>query len=95
MIAPAEEAGPLDQLDKALRDRLRRADGQLRGVAGMLGEGRPCEEVVTQLLAVRAAVDRVAAEIVLAHVDECLATLPPEQLRRTVGRALRLLEKVA
>lgn len=84
----------MSERDKAIRDRLRRTEGQVRGVLRMLDEGRSCEEIVAQLLAVRAAVERAAAEIVLAHLDECLTTLPPEQARAVVSRAVRLLGRV-
>lgn len=84
----------MSERDKAIRDRLRRTEGQVRGVLRMLDEGRSCEEIVAQLLAVRAAVERAAAEIVLAHLDECLTTLPPEQTRAVVSRAVRLLGRV-
>ncbi len=84
-----------DVREKAARDRLRRAEGQLRGVARMIEAGRGCEEIVTQLMAVRTAVDRVAGEIVMAHVDECVASLPKERARTSVGRAVRLLGRVS
>jgi DNA-binding FrmR family transcriptional regulator len=80
--------------DKAVRDRLRRAEGQLGGVIRMLEEGRACEDVVAQLMAVRAAVDRAAGQLVVAHIDECVARLPPEQVKETVGRAVRLLGRL-
>jgi DNA-binding FrmR family transcriptional regulator len=80
--------------DKAIRDRLRRAEGQLGAVIRMLEEGRACEDVVTQLMAVRAAVDRAAGELVMAHVEECVARLPPEQVKETVGRAVRMLGRL-
>jgi DNA-binding FrmR family transcriptional regulator len=77
--------------DKALRDRLARAEGQIRGIARMLEEGRSCEEVVAQLLAVRTAIERIATEVVTTHIDECLTTLPPDQARATIGRAIKTL----
>jgi DNA-binding FrmR family transcriptional regulator len=80
--------------DKAIGDRLRRAHGQLGGVIRMLEEGRACEDVVTQLMAVRAAVDRAAGELVVAHIDECMTRLPPEQVRETVGRAVKMLGRI-
>lgn len=80
---------------KALRDRLRRAEGQLRGVIRMVEEGRSCEEIVTQLLAVRRAVDRAAAEVLIGYMDECLSNLPPERAREMVSRALMLLGKLS
>jgi DNA-binding FrmR family transcriptional regulator len=80
--------------DKALRDRLARAEGQIRGVARMLEGGRSCEDVVTQLLAVRTAIERIAAEIVTTHIDECLTKLPPEEARATIGRAIKMLARL-
>lgn len=84
----------MNKEDKALRDRLARAEGQLRGVARMLEEGRGCEDVVTQLLAARSAIDRIAAEIVAAHIDECMAKLPREEARATVGQAIKILGRL-
>ena len=45
-------------------------------------------------MAVRAAVDRAADEIVLAHIDECMTRLPPEHVKKTVGRAVKLLGRI-
>jgi DNA-binding FrmR family transcriptional regulator len=80
--------------DKTIRDRLRRAEGQLGGIIRMIEERRACEDVVTQLLAVRSAVDRAAGEIVMAHMDECMTRLPPDQVRETVGRAIKMLGRI-
>ena len=80
--------------DRAIRTRLRRAQGQLGGVLRMFEEGRSCEEVVNQLMAVREAVERTAVEIVAAHLDECLATLPPDQARTKASQAVKLLGRL-
>lgn len=77
--------------DKALRDRLARAEGQIRGISRMIDEGRSCDDVVTQLLAVRTAIERIATEIITTHIDDCLANLPPERARETIGRAVKIL----
>jgi DNA-binding FrmR family transcriptional regulator len=76
-----------------LGERLRRIEGQVRGINRMIDEGRPCTEVVTQVLAARAALDRVLEEVVSAHVGECLATLPPEDARESIARAVRMLSR--
>lgn len=94
-VTEAEAAPPAAARSKALRDRLRRAEGQLRGVVRMLEEGRSCEEIVTQLLAVRTAVDRAAAEVLIRYMDECLSNLPPERARDMIARALKLLGKLS
>ncbi|CAM4241963.1 metal-sensing transcriptional repressor [Erysipelothrix sp. HDW6B] len=59
--------------DKNLLNRLSRAEGQLRGITKMMEEGRPCEDVLTQLTAVRSSIDRlmrlVAIQNLMEHVD--------------------------
>ena len=57
---------------RAVRTRLRRAQGQIGGVLGMLEEGRSCEDVVTQLAAVNKAVDKAAFMLIAAALRECL-----------------------
>ena len=81
----------MPKYDKALRDRLARAEGQIRGIARMLDDGRECDDVVTQLLAVRTAIERIATEIVTDHIDDCLSRLSPDQARASIGRAIRTL----
>lgn len=74
--------------------RLRRIEGQIRGIIGMLAEGKPCEEVVTQIFAARAGMDRVAAEVLKCHVTEALSQDSPDAARESVLRAINLLNKV-
>jgi DNA-binding FrmR family transcriptional regulator len=52
--------------------RLRRAEGQLRGVIEMLETGRDCAEVVTQLAAVSRALDRAGFKIIASGLRQCL-----------------------
>lgn len=53
--------------------RLRRAEGQLRGVQRMLGEGAECRQVLTQLAAVKAAVDQVGLQLLSERLRSCIA----------------------
>ena len=53
--------------------RLRRAEGQLRGVVGMLEQGRDCAEVATQLAAVSRALDRAGFKLIASGLQQCLA----------------------
>jgi DNA-binding FrmR family transcriptional regulator len=53
--------------------RLRRAEGQIRGVIAMLEDGRDCAEVVTQLAAVSRALDRAGFKIIASGLQQCLA----------------------
>ncbi len=83
----------MNEQDAKVRDRLRRAEGQIRGIIKMMEEGRSCEDIVTQLTAVRTAVARATEELITTHIDECLVTLPPDQLREALGRAVKLLSR--
>ncbi len=55
-----------------LLTRLARIEGQVRGVARMVEEDRYCIEVVTQINAARAALDKVALGLLDGHVRHCL-----------------------
>ena len=55
-----------------LRARLSRIEGQIRGISKMLENGRACEDVVTQLMAVRSGVDTVGALMLDVHLCNCI-----------------------
>jgi len=65
----------LDNLQK----RLRRAEGQIRGLQTMLAEGRDCREVVTQLSAVIGALEQTGFKLVASGLTWCLAN--PDQAK--------------
>jgi DNA-binding FrmR family transcriptional regulator len=61
---------------KALEDvtrRLARIEGHVGGVRRMWESGRPCDEVLLQLAALRAAIDRAARIIMRDHAESCIA----------------------
>lgn len=62
----------LAQTKSSCLKRLNRIDGQVRGVARMVEEGRYCIDVVTQVSAIRAALSRVADEVINDHVAHCV-----------------------
>lgn len=57
---------------RAIRARLRRAQGQIGGVQAMLDDGRSCQDLVTQLAAVSKAIDRAAFLLIATGLRECL-----------------------
>jgi DNA-binding FrmR family transcriptional regulator len=59
-------------LEDDIATRLRRIEGQARGILKMLEEGRECEDMLTQTMAIRSAVDQVGARIMEYHLDRCL-----------------------
>ncbi|WP_137121352.1 metal-sensitive transcriptional regulator [Segeticoccus rhizosphaerae] len=54
-------------------NRLRRAQGQLGGVIRLIEEGRECKDVVTQLAAVKRALDRAGFVIISSGMRQCLS----------------------
>ena len=52
--------------------RLKRIEGQVRGLARMVEDARYCIDIVTQLSAVRAALRRAEEEILADHVAHCV-----------------------
>lgn len=62
-----------DKVKKTQLARLSRIEGQVRGVARMVEEDRYCIDVITQVRAVRAALDKVEQEILHDHLQHCVA----------------------
>lgn len=77
---------------KDLTDRLKRIEGQARGIQRMLEEGRPCEDIVTQLSAMRNAVEKVATHVILENLEACiLAEKPDIDPKEALQEAKRLI----
>jgi DNA-binding FrmR family transcriptional regulator len=62
-----------DRMKKAQLGRLGRIEGQVRGVARMVEQDRYCIDVINQVRAVRAALDKVEQEILHDHMQHCVA----------------------
>ena len=81
-----------DQLLK----RLRRIEGQVRGIEGMVEDDRYCIDVVTQINAVQAALDKVALGLIDDHTRHCVLGAEgtervdkTDELMAAVGRLMR------
>jgi CsoR family transcriptional regulator, copper-sensing transcriptional repressor len=77
--------------------RLRRIEGQIRGIEGMVEENRYCIDVLTQISAAQAALDKVALGLLDDHAHHCVVGAPSErdrdektaELMAAVGRLMR------
>jgi DNA-binding FrmR family transcriptional regulator len=82
---------------KACLARLKRIEGQVRGIARMVEEERYCIEVLTQLQAVRAAVRKVEEQILKDHVAHCvegaIQSGDAKEQRKKVAELLSVLGK--
>ncbi len=76
-------------------NRLRRVEGQARGLQRMIEEGRPCDEVFTQLAATKAALDRVGVLLISLKMRDCLEEEAGTEIasREAVERALEAFLK--
>ncbi len=79
--------------DQEVLRRLRKIEGQVKGLQRMVEEGRDCEQVLTQVLAARAALDQVALKMVKTHIGDCLLNLPPDKAKMNIARALELIAR--
>jgi DNA-binding FrmR family transcriptional regulator len=75
----------------ALLKRLRRVEGQVRGLHRMVEEERYCIDVVTQVGAVRSALEEVALQLLDDHARHCVAAgeARADELVEAVGRFIR------
>ena len=62
-----------DDVTKDALNRLRRAEGQLRGVQRLLEEGADCRDVVTQISAVQSAIHRAGLRLMASGMRHCIA----------------------
>ena len=80
MIPPGVYIHGMDLPEETIDDlvkRLRRVEGQVRGIQQMLLEGRDCRDVVTQLSAARRALDQAGFRLVVSGLTYCLGN--PEE----------------
>lgn len=84
------------EYNNQIRNRLKRLEGQLKGVIRMIEEGKDCKEVVTQLSASRSAIDRTIGLIVSTNLVYCMSDegqLPDKDKEVLIKEAVELLVK--
>jgi CsoR family transcriptional regulator, copper-sensing transcriptional repressor len=76
--------------------RLRRIEGQIRGIEGMVEDDRYCIDILTQISAAQAALDKVALGLLDGHARTCVVGAEPsqqdertEEMMAAVGRLLK------
>lgn len=88
---------PVQRTDKsALLKRLRRVEGQVRGIARMIDEDRYCIDVLTQISAIRSALDAVALQLLRDHTHGCVrSAIGSGQGDEAIDELLQVVEKFA
>jgi DNA-binding FrmR family transcriptional regulator len=82
---------------EALKTRLRRVEGQMRGVQKMVDDDRDCQEILQQLAAIRSAVQNASEFFLRTYAKECLARAgASDNLNREelIDDVMRLMVKI-
>ncbi|MBU5466256.1 MULTISPECIES: metal-sensitive transcriptional regulator [Bacillaceae] len=83
------------EYDKSVINRLKRIEGQIRGVLNMIEQNKDCREVITQLSASRTGIDRTIGLIVSMNLEQCVRENIEngEDTKELVKEAVNLLVK--
>ncbi|WP_077622972.1 metal-sensitive transcriptional regulator [Sediminibacillus massiliensis] len=60
------------EYDVKVTNRIKRVEGQVRGLLKMMEDEKECRDVITQMSAVKSALDRTAALIVSMNLENCI-----------------------
>jgi len=75
--------------------RLKRSEGQLRGIQKMMDEERDCVDIITQLTAVRSSVDRIIELMITENLTTCIndPLEDPQAQKERLEKAVQYLIK--
>ncbi|WP_042455559.1 metal-sensitive transcriptional regulator [Neobacillus dielmonensis] len=82
--------------NEQVKNRVKRIEGQLRGILRMMEEDKDCKEVITQLSAARTAIDRTIGVVVSSNLVECVQKANDtgdKSMEELVQEAVNLLVK--
>ncbi|MHB8708074.1 MAG: metal-sensitive transcriptional regulator [Desulfuromonadales bacterium] len=83
-----------DQDKERLVSRLRRIEGQVRGLCGMIEQDRDCIEVLQQITSVSGALRGVWVQIVGDHLRGCIAKAAMDQDEKLIDELIEHLQKI-
>lgn len=83
------------EYNSQVKNRIKRVEGQLRGIVRMMEQGEDCKDVITQLSAAKTALDRSVGLIVSMNLVECVRDSQEtgENTENLVKEAVNLLVK--
>ena len=85
---------PVMQERRQIINRLRRIEGQIKGIRKMIDDEQPCAEILMQIAAVKAAVNKTGVIVFQTHFRRCLENMIAEGEREEfVEEVMRLLGK--
>ncbi len=95
-VGPGAHAAGVDNALKAANlKHLRRIEGQVRGLAGMVEQDRYCADIITQVSAVRESLQTVARNLMRSHLQHCAAKAMHDEGMTREAMVDELMELVA
>ncbi|MFW6323472.1 MAG: metal-sensitive transcriptional regulator [Desulfovibrionales bacterium] len=99
--APDNADEELDELQRNVLSRLRKIEGQIRGIQRMVENGKECEDILVQFRAVRSALRSTSSVVLKRYLKKCrseaLQTSDRDQayehLEKTIGVLINFLEE--
>ena len=86
-----------EEMQRNILSRLRKIEGQIRGLQGMVSDGKECEQILTQLRAAQSALKSVAGVVLKSYLTKCYSELGdnpnPEEMYRKLEKTVALLTK--
>ncbi|WP_082232305.1 metal-sensitive transcriptional regulator [Halobacillus massiliensis] len=80
------------EYNTAVKNRIKRMEGQLRGVLKMMEEGKDCKDVIAQLSAARSGLDRTIGLVVSENLAACIQEAEDEETKEeSINEAVHLL----
>jgi len=93
MTEPAPPYGYTPRKDSHLK-RLRRVEGQVRGLQRMVEEDKYCIDILTQVSAVTKALQSVAVRLLYEHVRHCVRDADDDSADEMISEATRAIERL-
>ncbi len=86
-----------EEMQRNIISRLRKVEGQIRGLQGMVSESKECEQILTQLRAAQSALKSVSALVLKSYLLKCYSQIGskanPEEVYHKLEKTVVLLTK--
>lgn len=79
--------------NRKIKNRLKRADGQLKGVLKMMENNEECIDIVTQLTAVRSSLDSLIGLVVAENLRDILLNKESQNKEKNLEQAIKMIIK--
>ena len=86
-----------EEMQRNILSRLRKIEGQIRGLQGMVSNGKECEQILTQMRAAQSALKSVAGLVLKSYLTKCYSEMGqnpnPDEMYHKLEKTVSLLTK--